>query len=119
MAINARDGYVDIMKDAVENFHGNQLVYVDWDKHRMFSAAAAFPLPPEMPFGALMQEVIPSIWNGHPDFAELNWATVEWILDDKPFIPNPESSLADNGIGHKSLLRFITPGLDGIAGTGS
>ena len=119
MAINPLNGYVDVMKDAVENFHGNQLVYIDWDRHRMFSSAAAFPLPPEMPFGALMQDVIPSIWNGHPDFEKLDWATVEWILDDEPFTPNPEASLADNGVGHKSLLRFITPGLKGIAGTGS
>jgi phenol hydroxylase P4 protein len=119
MAINTLGTYVDIVADAVENFHGNQLVYIDWDRHRMFSAAAAFPLPPEMPFGALLQEVIPGIWSGHPDYENLQWDSVEWILDDQPFVPNPDASLAENGIGHKSLLRFITPGLDGVDGSGN
>lgn len=117
MATTSLDGYVDIVKDAVENFHGNQLVYVDWLYHRIFTAAAAFPLPPEMPFGALMQEVIPSVYGSHPDFEKLDWATVKWELDGEALTPDPEASLADNGVGHKSLLVFETPGLDGVGGT--
>ena len=31
MAVLAKDGYVDIVRDKIENFHGNQLVYVGWD----------------------------------------------------------------------------------------
>jgi phenol hydroxylase P4 protein len=27
-----------------------------------------------------------------------------------------DQSLADNGLGHKSLIRFRTPGLDGLHG---
>ena len=42
MAINARKDYIDNDRDAVENFHGNQVVYIDWDKHRLFCAALAF-----------------------------------------------------------------------------
>jgi phenol hydroxylase P4 protein len=119
MAIKSLNGYVDIVKDAVENFHGNQLVYVDWFYHRLFTAAAAFPLPPEMPFGALMQEVIPSVYGSHPDFADLDWAKVEWELDGEDFSPDPEASLADNGVGHKSMLIFKTPELGGIQGSGN
>ena len=33
MAIIAKDGYVDNVRDRVENFHGNQLVYVGWDEN--------------------------------------------------------------------------------------
>ena len=32
MAIVAKDGYVDFVRDKVENFHGNQLVLVSWDE---------------------------------------------------------------------------------------
>jgi phenol hydroxylase P4 protein len=119
MAIKALDGYVDFIADAVENFHGNQLVYVDWFKHRMITAACAFPLPPDMPFGALLQEVIPGIYGVHPDFDKVDWSTTTWELDGEPFTPNPEASLAKNGIGHKSMLIFTTPGLNGIAGSGN
>ena len=101
MAVKSLNGYVDIVRDSVENFHGNQLVYVDWLYHRLYTAAAAFPLPPEMPFGALMQEVIPSLYGTHPEYDQLNWAEVEWELDGKSFTPDPELSLKENGVGHK------------------
>ena len=117
MAINARDGYVDIVKDKVENFHGNQLVYVSWDDHLIFSAAQAFPLPPEMPFGALISDVMTPVFNLHPDFAKINWPAVEWTVDGETFSPIMEASLKDNGVDHKSLIRFKTPGLMGINGT--
>ena len=117
MAIIAKDGYVDNVRDRVENFHGNQLVYVGWDDHLLFSAAWAFPLPPEMPFQGLVAEVMPASFNDHPDFEEIDWASVEWVLDGKSFSPDMDKSLKDNGVGHKSLIRFKTPGLMGINGT--
>lgn len=119
MPITALDGYVDIELDAVENFHGNQVVYIDWDKHRLYCAALAFPLPPAMPFAALVQDVIPGSWGTHPLFSSIDWDAVKWILDDEEFTPVMDASLADNGIGHKSLLRFVTPGDEGIGGCGS
>jgi len=33
-------------------------------------------------------------------------------------MPDRNKSLAENGIGHKDLIRLTTPGLDGIAGSG-
>ncbi|MGB0238998.1 MAG: phenol hydroxylase subunit P4 [Cycloclasticus sp.] len=116
MAIIAKDGYIDLVRDRVENFHGNQLVYVGWDDHLLFSAAQAFPLPPEMPFQALVSEAMASVFNDHPDFKEIDWASAEWVLDGKPFSPVMEASLKENGVGHKSLIRFKTPGLKGING---
>lgn len=112
MAVKAMNEYVGVERDAVENFHGNQVVYVDWDKHRLFCAALAFPLPPAMPFAALIKEVIPPAWGNHPQFSDIDWNSVQWILDDQEFTPKLDASLADNGVGHKSLLRFITPGLE-------
>jgi phenol hydroxylase P4 protein len=117
MAVIAKDGYVDIVRDKVENFHGNQLVYVGWDDHLLFSAAQAFPLPPEMPYQALVSEVMASVFGDHPEFAQIDWSTVEWVLDGVSFAPDMEKSLKDNGVGHKSLIRFKTPGLTGINGT--
>jgi phenol hydroxylase P4 protein len=116
MAITAKDGYVDIVRDKIENFHGNQLVYIAWDDHLLFSAAQAFPLPPEMPFQALVSEVMPTVFNHHPDFRAIDWKTVEWVVDGDSVVPEMEHSLNDNGVGHKSLIRFKTPGLNGING---
>ncbi len=47
MTVIAKDGYVDLVQDKVDNFHGNQVVYVSWDDHLLFCAAQAFPLPPK------------------------------------------------------------------------
>ena len=60
-------------KDRIENFHGNIVVYVGWDRHRMINSAMAFPLPPAMPFGALLNDVLPSCYKDHPDFEKLDW----------------------------------------------
>lgn len=106
-------------RDNVENFHGNQLVYISWDEHLGVGPANVFPLPPEMPFGALIAEVIPGVAAPHPDFKNIDWHKTLWTLDGKALTPDMEKSLADNGVGHKSLLRFKTPGLTGYLGTGS
>jgi len=117
MAVVSKDGYVDIVRDRVENFHGNQVVYIGWDDHLLFSAAQAFPLPPEMSFQALVSEAMPSVFNDHPDFRNIVWDEVQWVIDGEPVVPDMNGSLKDNGIGHKSLIRFKTPGLNGINGT--
>ncbi len=114
MPVTAIGAYPAIVKDGVENFHGNIMVIIGWDQHVMVSSPMAFPLPPVMPFGALVAEVIPAAYGPDPDFAAIDWDKVEWMLDDRPFAPDPEKSLAENGIGHKSVIRFRTPGLDSL-----
>lgn len=114
MAVNAlAPGYKGEVLDRVENFHGNQVVYLHWEDHLMFCAALAFPLPPAMPFGALVAEIIPQFYGMHPDFKQIDWSAVQWQIDGKEVAPDLEKSLADNGVGHKSLIRFWTPGLKG------
>jgi len=106
-------------KDAVENFNGNQLVYIGWDDHLSIGPANAFPFPPDMPFAAITGEVLPGVFGAHPDFEKVDWATATWILDGENFVPESGKSLIENGIGHKSLLRLKTPGLMGYKGSGS
>lgn len=102
-------------KDRVELFHGDQLVYIGWDQHTMVCAPVALPLPPGMPFGALVEQVLPTTaYAQDPDWPKIDWGRVEWLRSGEPFTPDPAKSLADNGLGHKSLLRLRTPGLVGI-----
>jgi len=119
MAVTAIGEYPALPRDLQENFHGNIMVIVGWDKHLMISSPMAFPLPPDMPFGALVQEVMPAAFAAHPEWGEIDWGNVNWLLNGEPFQPDMEKSLADNGIDHKSVVRLQTPGLDGIKGSGS
>ncbi len=120
MAVKSINGdYPYVMMDSVDRFHGNQLVYVGWDYHTSISTANAYPLPPQMPFGALTEAVLPTVLGPHPDFPHIQWDKVEWMLDGKPFTPDMSKSLQENGVGHKSLIRFRTLGLAGYQGTGN
>ncbi len=113
------DNYVGERKDAVENFHGNQVVYIGWDNHLMFCAPVAFALPPETKFRNLIDEVMPGAFSLHPDFGQIDWEKIQWHLNGDVFTPRRDATLAEQGVDHKSIIRFATPGLDGIKGSGS
>ncbi len=108
------------VRDRVENFHGQQLIYVGWDRHTMICAPIALRVPPELSFGELVDGLLPATaFALHPDWEKIDWSAVEWFASDKPVHPDRRQSLAAQGFGHKTFLRMHTPALQGIAGTGS
>ena len=109
--------YVGEIKDRLENFHGNQLLYVGWDQHLMFCAPFAYPFPPQMLFRDIIEKVFPGSFGAHPDFAKIDWSKVEWLKSSKPWKPDFDKTLAENGLVHKDVIRFRTPGLNGIKGS--
>ncbi|AYH43767.1 phenol hydroxylase subunit P4 [Azoarcus sp. DN11] len=117
MAVAALRKYEFEPADAPAKFHGAQLLYVGWEDHLMFCAPFAFPLPPTMPFGTVVEQVLPGAFGYHPDFARIDWAKAEWFKSGRRWMPDFGKSLADNGLGHKDVIRFRTPGLTGIAGS--
>lgn len=109
-----------LVRDRLENFHGKQVLYVGWDHHTMICAPIALLVEPEMTFGELVQQVLPgTAFAKHPDYARIDWTQVEWSTSDRPFNPQPSTGLLAQGLGHKAFVRMRTPGLNGIAGTGS
>ena len=118
MSYTTPPGYRGEPQDTVDRFHGNQLIYLDWEKHRMFCAPVCVPVPPDAPFGVLCNEITPAAYGQHPEWGQVDWSKVEWKLNGEPFEPDMEKSLKDQGVDHKSVLRFYQPGLDGLEGTG-
>lgn len=119
MAVKAyAHAYQHQAKDKLENFHGNQLVYVNWDKHLLFAAPFTLMVPQDMTFGALLTDVLPNAFGQHPEWCAIKWQNVHWLLDNEPFTPDFSQVLADQGVKHKSFLRFQTPDLKGIDGAG-
>lgn len=116
MTVQATYDYKGVPRDTQDKFHGNQLVYLAWDQHLMFCAPHCVPLPPDMPFSALVKEVLPGMYGSHPEWQKMDWDRVEWTLNQAPFVPDMDKTLAEQGIDHKSLIRFNTPGLRGIGG---
>jgi phenol hydroxylase P4 protein len=116
MPVAAISEYKFPMNDAVEKFHGNQLLFVGWDKHLMFYGTAAYPLPPAMKFSDLFAGPLAMSYSQHPDFEKIDWSKVTWLKGNQPWKPDYDKTLAENGLVHQDCLRFQTPGLDGMFG---
>lgn len=118
--ISINDSYEFDHKDGVDKYGGNWLFYVGWDQHLMFCAPLAFLLPPDTPFRALVEDILPNAFGAHPDMQQVDWDKVEWRhnLGDS-FQPDLDKTLAEHGFGHKTAIRFRTPGLNGINGCAS
>ena len=116
MSVVAIGPYAPPARDLREHFPA-PLLYVGWDDHLMFASPYCLPLPPDMPFGALLTQVLPGIYGYHPDFARIDWAAAQWFKSGRPWQPDAAKSLADNGLGHKDVIRFRTPGLTGLRGS--
>lgn len=104
--------------DSQSHFHGSQLLYISWDEHLMFCAPFALCVSPDTKFADVQQQLIPSIFGYHPDCSKIDWNAVQWFKSGKPWSPNPTRTLADNGLRHKDVIRFRTPGLSGIGNRG-
>ena len=118
MTIKALADYQFKSRDALENYQGRQLLYINWEQHRMFSRPFVIALPSDTPFAVIIDKYITDCFSYHPDFAHIDWSVVVWRNGTSVFAPQRDKTLAENGIGHKDLIRFTTPGLNGIAGTG-
>ena len=116
MSVTALKPYHFPAKDVRENFPA-PLLYIGWEDHLMFASPVCLPLPPDTPFGALAQGVLPGVYGEHPDFARIDWTQVEWFKSGQPWTPDPAKSLQANGLQHKDAIRFRTPGLSGIQGS--
>ena len=110
-------GYAGEIRDLEENFHGQRLLYIGWEDHLMFCAPHCIPVDRSLPFSALANAVLPSIYGMHPDWPQVDIDAIEWFHSGERFTPDFERSLEENGISHKSLIRFRTPGLTGIRGS--
>lgn len=118
MAMRTIGEYPTIIKDSVEKFNGNQLVLIYWQGRFLEGSVKSFPLPPEMPFGAIASDIIPAIYKIEPSFKDLDFDKTEviWEIDGKVVTPDFSKSLKENGVGHKSFIKLITPTLSGKIG---
>ena len=114
--VTLTNDYPAVAKDVEGNFPA-PLLYIGWDDHMMFCSPVCLPLPPNTPFGALEAEILGGIYGAHPDFAKIDWDVVTWLKSGQPFSPDKTLSLVENGLGHKDVIRFKTPGLTGIKGS--
>lgn len=83
----------------------------------MFAAPAVLSLSPDTTFEQLQNKILPGLYGEHVDLARIDWAAVQWFRDGVMFTPKMSGGLAEHGFRHKSVLRFRTPGLEGLRGS--
>ena len=113
MPVQALKPYNIPAADTQDKFHGGQLLYIGWDDHLMFCAPFAYCLPPSTRFSELVEKHLPFSFSRHPDWAKIDFSKVVWLKSGKPFQPDMNKTLAEQGIKHKDALRLQTPGLNG------
>ncbi len=115
MSVASLGAYQFPARDAVLRF-ARPLLYVGWDEHMMFAAPLTIALP-DLRFTDFALRVLPRLYGEHPDFARIDWPRVQWFRSALMFTPTPNATLAAQGFRHKSVLRFRTPGLEGLKGS--
>ena len=114
MAVVSTKEYIGVPRDRVENYNGNWIVYVSWDQHLLFAASFMTCLSPATLFGDWVQNSVMPLMAPDPDADKVDWTSVTWIKGGETFTPDWQASLEANGLGHKTHLRFQTPGLNSI-----
>jgi phenol hydroxylase P4 protein len=102
----------------VENYGGAINLYIVWDGHLLFVCPLALPVDPATRFREFLTQVVQPCYRAHPDAADLDWDRVEWTYENKPWTPNLDQSLAENGVRHMSFLRFRSPATGRLATRG-
>ncbi|MEO0315653.1 MAG: hypothetical protein RI928_2109 [Pseudomonadota bacterium] len=116
MNVAAINQEVHASHDSAAHF-SQPLIYIGWDEHMMFAAPIVQLLSLETSFDELMHKVLPALYGAHPQFALIHWEQVQWFRGSTMFTPRASASLAAHGFTHKSVLRFRTPGLEGLRGS--
>lgn len=97
-------GYDFPSRSRAELYGDDQLVNVLWRGNMMFCSAACFRVPKAMTWAAFVEQMVDP-WAGS-DPGYVPGSPRGWVLDGRPLEPDGERTLADLGVGHKSLLEF-------------
>lgn len=98
------DTYAFPSRSRQELYGDDQLVHVLWRGNLMLCAAACFRAPKAMTWSAFLTEMVEPWASSDPDYVP--GSARDWVLDGRPFTPEPDRTLAELGVGHKSLIEF-------------
>lgn len=100
--------------DLQARYGENMLLFIGWDHHTLFCSAHAFVVSPNQTLQELVDGQIKAGFSQHPEFKKIDWSKVQFNLNRQPLTTDYTKSLKELGFDHKSLLRFVTPELDGF-----
>ncbi len=91
-------------------------MYVGWDHHTLYCSAHAMLVSPQQTFQEFFDQQMQAVSINILTLKTLNGMKCNLLLNKQVIQPRPEQTLAEIGFDQKSLLRFVTPGLNGYKG---
>ncbi len=116
MPVIAKKAFIGEPSDTVDKYEGKQLLFVSWDHHLIFASPFLHCVDPAMNLTEFLNQVVKPLMGADPDSEQVHWESAEWKKANQPWKPDFSKSLAENGVVHKELLRFHTPGLNTVCG---
>lgn len=104
MSVKSIGAYAFPSRSRQELYGDDQLLHVWWRNNPFLSAAATFRAPRAMTWADFRAGLVDPWASTDPDFDA--GGPAEWHLDGQPFAPDDGATLAQLGVGHKSLLSF-------------
>ncbi len=104
MAVKARYDYRFPSADRQELFGQDLLVYLTWRGNPLLCSAACFRVPQSMSWAEFRASMVDPWAGSDPDYDPARVG--DWRLMDQPLHPQDDRSLAELGVGHKSMLSF-------------
>lgn len=104
MSVRALGAYGFPSRSRQELYGDDQLVSVLWRGNPFLCAAAMFRAPTAMPWADFRAALLDPWAASDPDFDAA--ATHGWTVDGTPVEPADGTTLAELGVGHKSLVSF-------------
>jgi phenol hydroxylase P4 protein len=98
------DGYEFPSRSRAELYGDDQLVHVLWRGNMMFCSAACFRAPKAMTWADFVAGMVDPWASSDPDYVP--GSPRGWVLDGRELVPEDGRTLAELGVGHKSLLEF-------------
>jgi phenol hydroxylase P4 protein len=98
------DDYRFPSRSRKELYGDDQLVHVLWRGNPLFCAAACFRAPTAMSWAGFLSAMVDPWASSDP--AYVPGSGRDWVVDSRPVTPRPDQTLAEIGVGHKSLVEF-------------
>jgi phenol/toluene 2-monooxygenase (NADH) P4/A4 len=102
MPVRAIGEYDFPSRSRQELYGDDQLIHVWWRNNMWFCAAACFRAPKAMTWGDFQAGLVRPLLEADPDFGPAT--RFEWSVDGAPVTPADDQTLAELGVGHKSLI---------------
>lgn len=104
MAVNALYPYKYPSRSRQELYGDDIMVHVAFRGNMLFAAASSWRMPPSTRWADFICDTVDP-WAAMDPRVDLG-SIGDWYLDGEPLKPTAGATLAELGVGHKSMLSF-------------